>query len=66
MIERLVAIADRPFRGHPGFNGFLIGLGFLALYVIAAPPLFWGIERLFSPALEPLGHALAWWWKRWS
>jgi hypothetical protein len=66
MIERLARIAKRPFRGHPGFNGFLIGIGFLLLYVVVAPPLFWLIGQLFLLVLEPLGRAVAWWRKLWS
>jgi hypothetical protein len=34
VIERLAKIVERPFRGHPGFNGFLLGLGFLILYMV--------------------------------
>jgi hypothetical protein len=66
MIEWFVRLAERPFRGHPGFNGFLLGLGFLVLYVIVAPPRIWGIERLFSPVLGPVEHTVMWWWKLWS
>ena len=60
MLERL---ANRPFRQRPGLNGLLFGVALLVLYAILIPPLFWVVGRLFWPVLEPIGHALVWWWK---
>jgi hypothetical protein len=58
MIRRLVSLAERSFRVHPEYSGFLISIGFLVLYVLVAPPLIWFIGRLFSPMLVPLGLAV--------
>ena len=55
MIKRLVSLAERSFRVHPEYSGFLISIGFLVLYVFVAPPLILFIEGLFSPMLIPVG-----------
>jgi hypothetical protein len=64
VIDWLVA---RPFvRRHPALSGALFTVGLMVAYLILLPPLFWLVRGLFAPALGPLGHAAAWWWKLWS
>jgi hypothetical protein len=59
-------LTELPFREHPGLNGLLFAVGLLLVSLIVWPPLFWVADRLFAPALEPIGHAAKWWWKLWS
>jgi hypothetical protein len=66
MISLVARLADLPFRGRPGLNGALFGLGILLASSIVIPPLFWALDQLFHPAFAATGRALAWWAKLWS